>query len=59
MRCRAVNVTIAACNLGPNGDASISSGNQALAGARQPRQRNWCVRCSTVITLIGGSSTTW
>ena len=39
-RCRAVNVTIAACNLAPNGDASISSGNRALVLARQSRQRN-------------------
>jgi hypothetical protein len=57
-RCRAVNVTTAACKPGPNADAAISSGKRALVRARQCRQRNWCVRCSLTITLIGGSSAT-
>ena len=55
-RCRAVNVTIAASNLGPNAQAPIWSGNRALVRARQCRQRNWCVRCSVQTTLIGGNS---
>ena len=38
---------------------AICSGNRALVRARQCRQRNWCVRCSVQITLIGGSSATW
>jgi len=59
IRCRAVNVTTAACNLGPNAQAPIGSGNRALVRARQSRQRNWCVRCSVQVTLIGGSSQTW
>jgi hypothetical protein len=40
MRCRAVNVTIAASNLGPNPHAPICSGNRALVRARHCRQRN-------------------
>ena len=34
-RCRAVNVTTAACNLGPNAQPPIPSGNRALVRARQ------------------------
>jgi len=59
IRCRAVNVTTAAWSLGPNADAPIASGNWALVRARQSRQRNWCVRCSVTITLIGGNSAIW
>jgi hypothetical protein len=40
IRCRAVNVTTAACNLGPNGEEPIPAGNRALVLARQCRQRN-------------------
>jgi hypothetical protein len=40
IRCRAVNVTTVAGNLGPNTDAAMSSGNRALVRARQSRQRN-------------------
>ncbi|HZU55956.1 MAG TPA: hypothetical protein VFA06_08830 [Actinocrinis sp.] len=57
-RCRAVNVTIAAYNRGPNALTAISCGNEALVRARQRRQRKWCVRCSVKITLIGGNSAT-
>ena len=40
----AVNVTTAACNLGPNADPAISAGNRAVVRSRHSRQRNWCVR---------------
>jgi hypothetical protein len=35
IRCRAVNLTTAACNLGLNGDVRMRSGNPALDRARQ------------------------
>jgi hypothetical protein len=41
MRCRAVNVTTAACSLGPNGEQPISCGNRALVRPRQCLHRNW------------------
>jgi len=40
IRYPAVSVTIAACILGPNGEAPIASGSRALVRARQYRQRN-------------------
>ena len=58
IRYAAVNVTTAACNRDPNGDPATSAGSRALVRARHERQRNWCVRCSVQITLIGGNSAT-
>jgi hypothetical protein len=40
IRYPAVNVTIAACNRGPNADPASPSGNWALVRARQHRQRS-------------------
>ena len=47
------------CNRGPNAEGPSCGPDWALVRARQCRQRNWCVRCSVQITLIGGSSATW
>ena len=57
IRCRAVNVTTAACNRGPNADAD-QLGNPGAGLRAAVRQRNWWVRCSLKITLIGGNSET-
>ena len=54
IRYPAVNVTTAACNLGPNAEAATCGGNDAVVRSRHWRQRSWCVRCSTTSTLIGG-----
>ena len=45
-RLRAVSVTIAARNLGPNAEAPIPTGNSAIVCPRQTGQRNRRVRCS-------------
>jgi hypothetical protein len=56
IRCRAVNVMIAACNRGPNAEPPIPAGSRAVALLPQHEQRSRCVRCSISSTLIGGSS---
>ena len=58
IRLRAVNVTNAACKFGPNADPPIPAGSPAVVLAPHSRQPNRWVRCSTKITLIGGSSAT-
>jgi hypothetical protein len=47
IRLRAVNVTIAASNRGPNAEDPTPSATQAVVSARQSGQRSRCVRCST------------
>ena len=56
IRLRAVNVTIAARNRGPNAEHPIPPGSWAVVLVPQHGQRNRRVRCSTSSTLIGGSS---
>jgi hypothetical protein len=58
-RLRAVNVTSAACKLGPNADPPIPGGSCAVVRVAQPGQCSLWVRCSTSSTLIGGSSAIW
>ncbi len=53
-----VNVTTAACSLVPNAEDPTSAGSRAVVLTWHPGHCNRCVRCSTNITLIGGSSAT-
>jgi hypothetical protein len=57
-RLRAVSVTTAACNIGPNAYAATSAGSFAAVLRLQHGQRSRCVRCSLTRTLVGGNSAT-
>jgi len=59
IRFRVVNVTSPACKFGPNAEPPIPAGSSAVVLVSQLRQPKRWVRCSTKITLIGGSSATW
>jgi hypothetical protein len=58
IRLRAVKVTSAACKFGPNAESPIAPGISAVVLVPHRRQLSRWVRCSTNVTLIGGSSAT-